>query len=224
MFLSLIIGTGTDVTSPADSLRKVGVRVLDRHNRPVEGVIMYSTADCKPLQTDAGGRTILPLITDGDSLIAILPEAGIHHIPLEGMDSILIKVRSGKRFKVYPNARDDRNTPHTTLDNIPALLEKRSVSRLSDLLQGLVPGLNIGMDSNGEATSTIRGVHSINLSSEPLVMVDGVEIGTLKDADSAVDIHTVQSIEIDKDGSMYGMRGANGVIKIRTIGYGGYTY
>ncbi len=59
----------------------------------------------------------------------------------------------------------------------------------------------------------IRGVSSWN-SSDPLVLVDGIERPM-----SSVDIHSVQSISVLKDASataVYGVKGANGVILITT--------
>lgn len=79
-------------------------------------------------------------------------------------------------------------------------------------LQGLVPGLNIRGNEFTGFQSNIRGVNSIMLPSTPLFVVDGTIVNSLE----VVNIHDVDYIEVDKDGSMYGARGANGVIKVFT--------
>ncbi len=58
----------------------------------------------------------------------------------------------------------------------------------------------------------IRGISSINLSTEPLLIVDGVE---MKDV-SGINPRDVKEIQVLKDAaaSIYGSRGANGVILI----------
>ncbi|MBQ8437869.1 MAG: TonB-dependent receptor plug domain-containing protein [Alistipes sp.] len=88
--------------------------------------------------------------------------------------------------------------------------ELRSLGQmdLQEALLGLVPGLQL---VNGELT--LRGSTSINASSAPLIFVDGMETTTL----STVSINQVESVSVSRDGSMYGARGANGVIHIALI-------
>ena len=69
------------------------------------------------------------------------------------------------------------------------------------------------MPGDEDPKIVIRGVSSWN-SSDPLVLVDGIERPM-----SSVDIHSVQSISVLKDASataVYGVKGANGVILITT--------
>lgn len=88
--------------------------------------------------------------------------------------------------------------------------ELRSLGQmdLQEALLGLVPGLQL---TNGELT--LRGATSINASTAPLIFVDGMETTTL----SNVSINEVESVSVSRDGSMYGARGANGVIHITLI-------
>ncbi len=98
-------------------------------------------------------------------------------------------------------------------------IERQQVSSISRALQGAVPGIQ-SVASAGQpgsnATIRIRGIGSINASSDPLYVVDGVpfsgNINTLNPAD-------IQSISVLKDAAasaLYGSRGANGVIIITT--------
>ena len=69
-------------------------------------------------------------------------------------------------------------------------------------------------DPNSTSTIRLRGVISVNGSTTPLVLVDGVE-GDL----STVAPENIESIDVLKDASaaaIYGTRGANGVILITT--------
>jgi len=60
----------------------------------------------------------------------------------------------------------------------------------------------------------IRGIGSINSSNDPLILVDGSEITDL----STINPNDVKSVDVLKDASssIYGVRGANGVILITT--------
>lgn len=78
---------------------------------------------------------------------------------------------------------------------------------LLDALQGKVAGLYI---SNGRAI--IRGMNSLTLSNEPLYILDGVEV----DDFDMVSLYDVDYVEVLKDSSIYGAKGANGVIIVRT--------
>lgn len=89
-------------------------------------------------------------------------------------------------------------------------------SNMYEYLQGRVAGVVINGDpSSGKCSITIRGNKSILMDSEPLILLDGQEISDLM----VVSPDTVSSVEVLKDAgstAIYGSRGANGVILIRT--------
>ncbi len=95
---------------------------------------------------------------------------------------------------------------------------KRSVASLSTALEGKMPGVTIQQNSGQPGADgssiRIRGIGSINSTSSPLVLVDGIEMSI-----DQVDINAVKSISVLKDAasaSIYGSRAANGVILITT--------
>jgi TonB-linked SusC/RagA family outer membrane protein len=101
----------------------------------------------------------------------------------------------------------------------------------STYLQGRVAGLNAIRRSgtaNIGATLSLRGISSLYASNQPLIVVDGVIFdnndygGSIiynhyTDPLSTIDIRDIDNITILKDGSsLYGTKGANGVILITT--------
>ena len=88
--------------------------------------------------------------------------------------------------------------------------QTKSYSDMYEYLQGRVPGLQVTPDKR----IIIRGIGSINSSTEPLILVDGAEVSDL----STINPHDVKTVDVLKDGSssIYGVRGANGVILITT--------
>ena len=91
------------------------------------------------------------------------------------------------------------------------------VSSIGAALTGNLPGVitmsSTGMPGDEDPKIVIRGISSWN-SSDPLVLVDGVERPM-----SSIDISSVQTISVLKDASataVYGVKGANGVILITT--------
>lgn len=90
---------------------------------------------------------------------------------------------------------------------------------IEKILAGRIAGVWVTQTADGIAVR-IRGATSMNASSEPLYVLDGMPIqpgpnGSL----SGINPYDIESIEVLKDAastSMYGMRGANGVIVIKT--------
>ena len=78
---------------------------------------------------------------------------------------------------------------------------------------GRVPGLSVYQEGDGYKY-VIRGVSTLYGSSDPLFIVDGVETDNI----DHISPRDVSSVEVLKDGSasIYGTRGANGVILITT--------
>ena len=91
------------------------------------------------------------------------------------------------------------------------------VGDAADLIKGKVAGLTIAKgsgDPNATSTIRLRGVISVNGSTTPVILIDGVEgdLGTVAP-------ENIEAIDVLKDASaaaIYGTRGANGVILITT--------
>jgi TonB-dependent starch-binding outer membrane protein SusC len=100
-------------------------------------------------------------------------------------------------------------------------LENVPTARVDQILQGRAPGVQVTQVSGepGAATSIrIRGGNSIQGNNEPLWVIDGVIVGQNFDLNN-INTNDIASIEILKDAtavSIYGTRGANGVILVTT--------
>ncbi len=100
-----------------------------------------------------------------------------------------------------------------------ASLEKKSVSNVSQALAGEAAGVRV-INTSGQpgtaATIRIRGFGSVNGNRDPLYIVDGVPYtGNI----NALNPSDIESTTILKDASataIYGARGANGVVVIKT--------
>jgi TonB-linked SusC/RagA family outer membrane protein len=98
-------------------------------------------------------------------------------------------------------------------------LTQSPVANISNSLAGRMSGL-FAMQKSGEpgrdqSTLRIRGSGTFSGSSDPLIMVDGIEALSYNN----IDPNEIESLSILKDASataVYGVRGANGVILITT--------
>lgn len=104
----------------------------------------------------------------------------------------------------------------------PAELARRRVRRVEELLAGRVAGVRVLPTPSGGFTVLVRGVTTLYGYSEPLYIIDGMAV-TVQPGEGLnwLDPADILQIDVLKDPaetSMYGGRGANGVIIIRTRG------
>ena len=97
-------------------------------------------------------------------------------------------------------------------------LKSMTVGNVNESLQGKVAGVQVvgGGGPGGYPKVLIRGISTINLSTDPLYVVDGVPVGTNV---NFLNPNEIESMEILKDASasaIYGSRASNGVIMITT--------
>ena len=90
------------------------------------------------------------------------------------------------------------------------MIERNNYLSIKDAIRAFIPGF-----STSGGSASIRGSNTLNLSTEPLVLLDGRET-TLAEADQTCNMQDVELIEVIKDGLGYGAKGANGVIIIQT--------
>lgn len=97
-------------------------------------------------------------------------------------------------------------------------IEDRSNENVLSSMQGQLAGVEISTNSGmpgGELEVHIRGAASINASDAPLYVIDGIPVDDLNNLNP----DDIESMDVLKDASssaIYGSRGANGVILIKT--------
>ncbi len=99
-------------------------------------------------------------------------------------------------------------------------ISEKPSANVADALQGKVAGLQV-FNTSGEPSSSVslrlRGESSINLSTAPLYILDGIPVSSL--VFSTINPSDIENISVLKDASstaIYGSRAANGVIFITT--------
>jgi hypothetical protein len=202
-----------------DTLRPYSVKVVDSRGKPLPGLVVSVKRRDTAFITNEKGLVEFEGISDADSIIVYLPEIGETHVPCLGTDSIQVMVRSKKRFRIQDREKlaNLRANASNTIDNVPEFLKRHPARNLAELLNGQIPGLFISTGPRG-LTANIRGINSINSGTEPLIVIDGMTYDSFAVVNSFLDVYSIQSIQVQKDGGLYGVRGANGVIIITTIG------
>ncbi len=101
------------------------------------------------------------------------------------------------------------------------VLEEKPLTSVTSALQGRVAGVFITQPSRptDDASIKIRGVNTINGSTDPIYVIDGMVMDNTFSGFNSVNLNDVASIEVLKDASataLYGSRGSNGVVVITT--------
>ena len=98
-------------------------------------------------------------------------------------------------------------------------MRSNSPRTVADMLVGRFPGVEVRQLANGTTSIRIRGSRSFRSTEEPLIVVDGIPQTNGSHALNDMSPRDVESIEVLKDAaatSVFGSRGANGVILIST--------
>ena len=94
-----------------------------------------------------------------------------------------------------------------------------SMNNPMEMLTGKVAGLTVNntaaANPNASSSLQIRGATSISASNDPLVVIDGVAGGDIRNL-AAQDIESMTVLKDAASAAIYGTRGANGVILITT--------
>jgi TonB-dependent SusC/RagA subfamily outer membrane receptor len=179
----------------------VSGKVLNHKNKPVSGAVLY---------LDTIATTVITNKSGGYSLIVpdSIKNIKVHSKKLGWLSSAYAK-ESTMDFMYLDTAPADQSlTPPNGLNPDK---DKTTVSfrTIYDMMRGRIAGVVVQQDN----TIIVRGINSIRNNSEPLFIVDGNFVQSI----DFVVPNQVQSITVLKDAeaSIYGSRGASGVIVIK---------
>ena len=225
-FNALALDSGVTNTPAINAQQqKVTGKVLDAAtNEPLIGVNVAVEGTTVGTITDVKGTYSLVLPGTAKTLVFTYIGYVTEKVQLQGQTTIDVKLTAEvlhlEEVVVvgYGTARKSDITGSVVSVSSEEMLKKAPTNILQGL-KGLAAGVVISArDGAPDAISTIRirGVGTINGTTDPLYVVDGVQVGTNVNFLNPSDI---ANIEILKDASataIYGSAGANGVIMITT--------
>ena len=195
--------------------------ILDSKGKPAKRINMLLKGRMKMTTSSSKGTFELKNVKEGDTLYVYPNRKLMTAVPMLGSPTCTIHLGENSlryayesktiicMYKVIPKPTYNSNI--ITYEQIQQL----DANNLVDLLRGRISGLQIDY-SDGKMKATIRGGSSFSLNTEPLFIISGAEYNSLEEANNSVAVKDIREVEVKKDGSEYGMKGANGVIIIRT--------
>lgn len=202
---------------------KVNGTVTDETGQPVPGVSIIEKGTTNGASTDFDGNYEITVSSVGVTLIysfigfeneeRVVSNSEVINVQLladvESLDEVVVIG--------YGSVRKSDLTGSVVSVKSEDLLQRPSTN-LGQALQGKATGVMVRKASSAPGSGVsivIRGNNSINSSSQPLYIVDGIPLANI----NTVPVEDIASIEVLKDASstaIYGSRGANGVILVTT--------
>ena len=209
---------------PAQNSVLTGVVVSSEDEQPLIGVTVVDQGLQRGTVTDENGSFSLTLSERTRLLTVSYLGYKTREVPITGHQALRIVLEPDVvaidevMVVAYGTGKKSTFTGSATVIKSESI-EKIRTSDITQALQGQSSGVQV-INSSGQpgdgASILIRGIGSVNASSSPLYVVDGIAYdGYLNQINPA----DVESITILKDASataLYGSRAANGVIMITT--------
>lgn len=199
--------------------------VTDQGGLPIPGVnVKVQGSEAAGVQTDFDGNYSIQ-VAQGQKLLFSYVGMRDQVITVGASNVVSVMMQDGVELTEVvvegyrTTARPRSNVAVTTISS--ETIENRPNVSFVQSLQGQIPGLNIstGSGSPGSANTSVilRGLGSLNGNTDPLYMIDGVPSNLLNFR--SINPNDIASVSVLKDAgatSVYGNRGANGVIVVTT--------
>lgn len=222
-FIFIIIGL-----TNSNAQINISGKVIDSDEEPLIGVNVQVSGSDQGTATDIDGQFSLTNLSEGDVLIFSYIGYETKEVTIEDESYLSVVLASNAELLeeviVVGYGTLDKRELTTSVTHITEkdFLNVPSTNPIMQI-QGKVAGVQIqrtgGSDPNAGESIQIRGVGSREAGSGPLVVIDGIPGGDLKNIDN----NDIKSIDILKGGAaaaIYGSRAANGVIIVTTKGGG----
>lgn len=203
---------------------KVSGTVTDNGNLPLPGVTVVIKGTSIGVSTDFDGKYSLSEgITNNSILVFSYLGFKTQEILVNGKSVINVQMQEDASVLdevvlvgYGSQLKKDITGAVASIDG--ESFESRPNTQVGSLLQGQSAGVQVisgsGKPSDGFSVR-IRGTNSINASSEPLYVVDGVPTNDTRSINPS-DIDTITVLKDASSAAIYGAQGANGVVLITT--------
>lgn len=178
---------------------KLIINVKNKNDKSISGAVILFDDVKQNRWTNSSGIFKTKLKKQPKEIAAFHPKYGIKKIKYSGQKEITIKIESDN-YSISNSPKQRTGAPNQFND-------------IYDYLRSRVAGLNISSDN----IITIRGFNTVNGNTEPLFILNDLNVD--KDTFGSIVVNDIKSISVLKgpETSRYGVRGANGVIIVKTL-------
>lgn len=204
--------------------KTVSGTVIDENGLPLPGTTVLIKGSSSGTSTDFDGKFFLK-VSQGDVLVLSFVGYVTNEVTVGASDTITVTMVEDSaaldEVVVTGYASVAKKKSGIAAQRISSeTIENRPNASFVQTLTGQVAGLDISTNSGQPGANSLielRGANSINGNTEPLFLMDGIPIN--EDNFRSLNPNEIESITVLKDAgatAIYGSRGANGVIVIKT--------
>ena len=207
----------------ASAQKRVTGRVLDTNGEPVVGASVRVEGHKGATITDAKGNFVLSNVPSSATKLKVNYIGKVAQtVSISGNVKVVLADNDNELEEAvvvgYGKVKKGDFTGSVSAVK-GAQITKMQSSNVTKALEGVMPGLQLTSSTGQPGSSAsiyVRGIGSITASTAPLIIVDGAPYeGSL----NSINPNDIESINLQKDASatsIYGARGANGIIYITT--------
>ena len=197
---------------------KLTGKVVDFNNKPVAKAKIYLDSIYSKVQTNKDGEFEVSVPEKVSTINVYSHKYGLLSSKYNNENKMSFvfletdqskKIEQGTDVSIAYSKSDDKYVAKSQSKSTQS--DKSNYNTIYDMIRGKVAGVTVSRDHK----ITIQGVSSINYSSEPLFVVDGMIVSNI----DYIIPNNVKSIRVLKgaEASYYGSQGSSGVIVITTI-------
>lgn len=205
------------------SQKSITGKVVDSNGEPVIGANVVEVGTTNGTMTDMDGQFSLKVGENATIKISYIGFADMQ-VSTKGKNTFSIVLTEDNQaldevVVVGYGSVKKANLTSSVSKITDEAVKERPITTISEALQGQLAGVRSSAGGGGipgsEMTVRIRGMNTINGDSSPLYVIDGVPRDNMSDLNPS-DIASIQVLKDASATSIYGSRGANGVILIET--------
>ncbi len=201
-----------------------GVVVDSKSNQPIPGVNVVVKGAQQSVTTDFDGKFKLSKIKQGDAVVFSFVGYKGQTITYSNQANLTVKLQEAENqlqevvVQVGYGSVKKKDATGSVAVITAKDFNKGAITNTENLLNGRVAGVVVtqgGRPGDGAAIR-IRGGASLGASNDPLIVIDGLPV---TNGLSSINPNDIDSFSILKDASataIYGSRGSNGVVLIKT--------
>ena len=219
----MVLGMLTAGSLGAYAQNTVTGTVVDASGEPLIGASVQVKGTKSGAVTDLDGHFTISNVKDGSDITISYVGYTSQTLTLKGSTPVTVTLQEDNQMLNdvvvigYGSVKKSDLTSAVSKMSGEAIKD-RPLARAEQALQGQLAGVQTRATSGEPGTDLqirVRGAASVNASSDPLYVVDGVPMTSI----SALNPSDIQSMEVLKDAAsaaIYGSRGSNGVVIVTT--------
>lgn len=221
--LSLVVFSFSDVY--AQEKTNISGKVLDSRGEALIGALVVVKDSSKGTSTDVNGDYTLEGVSKGDilvfRLVGFVPQE--KKVDIESTINVILleSELSLDEVEIVAFGTQKKESVIGSITTLAPTNLRAPTSNLTTALAGQVAGV-ISYQRSGEpgadnADFFVRGIASFGFNTSPLILIDNIESSSSELARLNPD--DIESFSVMKDATataLYGSRGANGVVLVRT--------